>query len=130
MAPIELAWLALQSIVMDALHRLQASACLVDLVGACSIVLLALYPVVNFLFEEFKPGRRPASAGVVDEHVEALSMELARGHCPVCGCGGPGAWMACPECATPHHVDCADYNGGCAIYGCRARPGPQYWFAA
>lgn len=24
----------------------------------------------------------------------------------------------CPGCDTPHHVDCWQYNGGCAVFGC------------
>jgi hypothetical protein len=38
--------------------------------------------------------------------------------CPVCGEPIGVAPTICPECETPHHWDCWEYNGGCAIYGC------------
>jgi hypothetical protein len=28
----------------------------------------------------------------------------------------------CPRCEAPHHADCWDYNGGCAIFGCGSVP--------
>ena len=28
----------------------------------------------------------------------------------------------CPGCATPHHVDCFEENGGCTVFGCSAAP--------
>lgn len=28
--------------------------------------------------------------------------------------------MQCPRCRTPHHQDCWDQKGGCAVYGCEA----------
>jgi hypothetical protein len=47
------------------------------------------------------------------------------GPCPVCGrqVGRPIA--ACPSCRTAHHVDCWEYNGGCAIYACAGRPAEE-----
>lgn len=39
--------------------------------------------------------------------------------CPVCGeAPGHAAWR-CERCETPHHTECAEYFGGCAIFGCR-----------
>jgi hypothetical protein len=39
--------------------------------------------------------------------------------CPVCGAaGGRLPSLSCPDCDTPHHRDCWEFNGGCAIYGC------------
>lgn len=42
--------------------------------------------------------------------------------CPVCGCGFEEKHkiVTCEECLTPHHHDCWDYSGKCAIYGCSA----------
>lgn len=56
-------------------------------------------------------------------------------HCPVCATPVERAPRACPRCATPHHGDCWDYAGGCAIFGCETRPGaapmdPARWSAA
>lgn len=40
--------------------------------------------------------------------------------CPVCAARIEGAGAAaCPRCETPHHQECWDYVGGCAIFGCR-----------
>lgn len=39
------------------------------------------------------------------------------GFCPVCH-GRMTVPRSCPSCATPHHVDCWQYNGGCGMYGC------------
>lgn len=42
--------------------------------------------------------------------------------CQVCGL--PPAThdsVHCRTCGAPHHRDCWDYNGGCAIYGCREK---------
>jgi len=38
--------------------------------------------------------------------------------CPVCGEPVGAAPTLCPTCATPHHWDCWEYNGGCAVYSC------------
>lgn len=38
-------------------------------------------------------------------------------------CGGSIALkphVRCTSCETPHHAECWDYNGGCAVYGCRS----------
>jgi hypothetical protein len=46
----------------------------------------------------------------------------ATGACPVCGTAveeGPGR---CARCKTPHHPECWEYLGGCAVYACAARP--------
>jgi hypothetical protein len=45
--------------------------------------------------------------------------------CPICGASlAPEPWL-CPHCDTPHHRDCAEYFGGCAIFGCRDGHVPQ-----
>lgn len=38
--------------------------------------------------------------------------------CPVCGEAPTGDLARCPRCETPHHSDCWDYQGGCAVYAC------------
>lgn len=45
--------------------------------------------------------------------------------CLVCGQTIAAAIVACTRCDTPHHCDCWEYNGGCALYACgsqKARP--------
>src|SRR5688572_24640795 len=48
--------------------------------------------------------------------------EPATSRCPVCANAIGGAARACTRCATPHHADCWEYSGGCAIYGCVETP--------
>ncbi len=31
----------------------------------------------------------------------------------------------CPACATPHHKDCLQENGGCTVFGCIQAPGDE-----
>jgi hypothetical protein len=48
--------------------------------------------------------------------------------CVVCRTELPPDPYLCPKCETPHHHDCWEYAGGCAVYGCFAgrpqRPPP------
>ena len=39
-------------------------------------------------------------------------------NCPICGEEIGMAPVVCDNCHTPHHWDCWEYNGGCAIYSC------------
>lgn len=45
--------------------------------------------------------------------------------CPVCGESVGAAPTPCPRCDTPHHFDCWEYNEGCGVYGCTAKPRPR-----
>jgi hypothetical protein len=46
--------------------------------------------------------------------------------CGICAQFVRGLASACGECHALYHQDCWKYNGGCAVYGCRAvPPGPQ-----
>lgn len=38
--------------------------------------------------------------------------------CQVCGDPLREKIVYCPKCKTPHHLDCWQYFGSCAIYGC------------
>jgi hypothetical protein len=47
-------------------------------------------------------------------------------HCPVCRELLGAAVAVCRSCDTPHHPDCWDFGGGCAVFACggtRARVG-------
>lgn len=46
------------------------------------------------------------------------NLPVIQGACPVCG-QQMQAIRTCDACETPHHIDCWNYNSGCAIYGCR-----------
>jgi hypothetical protein len=37
----------------------------------------------------------------------------------------PERLIECHRCETSHHADCWEYNGGCAVYGCRPRHSDQ-----
>ena len=47
-----------------------------------------------------------------------MSELPATARCLVCGDGLEGKLAICPNCGTPHHDDCMEYNRGCAVYGC------------
>jgi len=38
--------------------------------------------------------------------------------CPVCATAVEHDEVVCPRCQTPHHRECWEYTGGCAIFGC------------
>lgn len=59
------------------------------------------------------------------EGIQILSATgiASRGDCPVCANPLADDARRCPACATPHHGDCWDYFGGCAIYGCKSGGG-------
>lgn len=44
---------------------------------------------------------------------------IPRPRCPVCGSDVDVPAWSCSRCETPHHADCAEYFGGCAIFACR-----------
>ena len=44
--------------------------------------------------------------------------EKSRANCPVCGSQLEGEITSCHDCQTPHHKECWDYVGHCAIFGC------------
>ncbi|MBI4865935.1 MAG: hypothetical protein HY816_03190 [Candidatus Wallbacteria bacterium] len=63
---------------------------------------------------------RTAAATTDARQLRLLPMTAGQAaHCPVCGSGLLGAAVQCSRCATPHHQDCFEYNGGCGLYGCR-----------
>ena len=44
-------------------------------------------------------------------------------HCPYCADAAPdGGAHDCPTCGAPHHEDCWQENGGCAVFGCASAP--------
>jgi len=54
--------------------------------------------------------------------VQVGSMENAGpGECPVCGVEAAEGRVLCRACKTPHHGDCWEYNGGCAVFACGER---------
>lgn len=44
--------------------------------------------------------------------------------CGVCAEQVSGHASVCSLCDAPYHTDCWKYNGGCAVFGCRAAPEP------
>lgn len=45
------------------------------------------------------------------------------GRCPVCSTSISEGGVRCSRCDVPHHEDCWDYSGGCAVYGCHEPAG-------
>ncbi len=47
--------------------------------------------------------------------------------CPYCrgDCEASDVVAMCPACATPHHKDCLQENGGCTVFGCIQAPGDE-----
>ena len=63
--------------------------------------------------ERAAPVRAPAGGAPVP-------VVVRRGaHCRVCGTEFHRPAVACPACETPHHGDCWEFAGGCAVYACR-----------
>ena len=44
--------------------------------------------------------------------------EKTNASCPVCGSELNDEVITCHDCQTPHHKECWDYVGHCAIFGC------------
>jgi hypothetical protein len=53
--------------------------------------------------------------------VLATGFDPSRGRCPVCAIKLDGSPTLCGKCRTPHHADCWNYAGRCAIFGCGSR---------
>lgn len=50
------------------------------------------------------------------------------GKCLVCGDPiQPGNLVGCTKCDTPHHRDCFEYNGHCAVYACGSQTYDVKW---
>jgi hypothetical protein len=68
----------------------------------------------------------------MDPEHTIMTRPPRQARCPVCGVDLPASPWRCQRCDTPHHADCAEYFGGCAIFGCRdghppARLEMQQW---
>jgi len=50
--------------------------------------------------------------------IETQECHTRGGRCPVCGQRVDEDLGCCQECHTPHHLECFEWNRGCAIYGC------------
>jgi len=53
------------------------------------------------------------------------SVERAAGLCPICATPLAEPIFRCPRCKSPHHRDCWEYLGRCAVYGCDPKPGQR-----
>ena len=88
--------------------------------------LLALFELTKVRIEAschfHSPGGNSELPAVTGEKPKLLESSSASS-CPVCGCKikEGDERFDCPRCKTPHHRDCWDYSGGCAIFGCSKR---------
>lgn len=74
---------------------------------------------VRCCFELLVQIQKPLSAGI--EFVESTRKPLAAlmgTECQVCGDPLLEKVVFCTKCKTPHHLDCWQYFGSCAVYGC------------
>jgi len=62
---------------------------------------------------------RECSAGL--KPMPGAAALAATGRCPVCGQDMAAPLRRCERCRTPHHADCWEYFGSCAIYACASR---------
>jgi hypothetical protein len=54
---------------------------------------------------------------------EGIQMgECLDGLCPICAAPLAEPLHRCDRCRAPHHQECWEYLGRCAIYGCEPRP--------
>ena len=51
-------------------------------------------------------------------YVTGVAVSSNEAICPVCGQAVDNNPRLCQRCETPHHQDCWEYTGGCAIFGC------------
>ena len=59
---------------------------------------------------------------ILDPAVLSAEVVTSVGACPVCSTPVEDDRGICARCRTPHHKDCWNYLGGCAIFGCAGRP--------
>jgi hypothetical protein len=50
------------------------------------------------------------------------SVEQLTGRCPICAQGLREPLIRCDRCRAPHHRDCWEYLGRCAVFGCDPKP--------
>lgn len=62
-----------------------------------------------------------AAAAGIEFIVSDRPQLLDEARCGVCGDALAAAIVVCRRCNTPHHLDCWEYGGGCATYGCGGR---------
>lgn len=60
---------------------------------------------------------RPAPAPVAARALGALPVAHAR--CPVCATSLAHDVVQCARCETPHHRECWEYAGRCAVFACQ-----------
>lgn len=59
----------------------------------------------------------PEAAPPPPDRVASGAMSL-RGSCAMCGAAFRSPPLSCSRCATPHHRDCWEFLGRCAVYAC------------
>jgi hypothetical protein len=50
-------------------------------------------------------------------------LERMAGICPICTTALKEPVLRCGRCRAPHHRECWEYLGRCAVYGCEPKPG-------
>jgi hypothetical protein len=75
---------------------------------------------VRCCFELLVQIQKPLSAGIefVEPTLRQPKISLKDTECQVCGDPLLEKVVFCTKCKTPHHLDCWQYFGSCAVYGC------------
>ncbi len=55
---------------------------------------------------------------VGERGIESKGLVLGKGRCPVCGAAAKEDIICCSRCQVPHHRECWEYFGDCAIFAC------------
>ncbi len=94
---------------------IQVGTCLMETAQFGEFIELA-----GALLEEFVGHAHSGGIQIV-----TADLVAAAGKCPVCGGDMDEHLRRCSSCRTPHHDDCWEYFGGCAIFGCASRKGTK-----
>lgn len=66
------------------------------------------------LYDQFMLTRAEGINFVESDAIQTLETVM----CTVCGEEVTDRMVYCRRCKTPYHIDCWEYTGGCAVFGC------------
>jgi hypothetical protein len=76
--------------------------------------LMRFVALTEIMFQALAYGRNPG----IEFIVTAPPPVVHETACQVCGEALTANVVNCASCKTPHHLDCWQYFGSCAVYGC------------
>lgn len=108
------------------------------LASLCACALCFPSEAASFVILDDCPNQATRAPRVTEREAFAAQLRFRRsrrrgpglGEAPVAGdarcplCAEALTWaVRCPECVSPHHPECWDYNAGCTTFGCGRAPG-------